>query len=877
MKRKRTYSIINKLAVAALVFNSVFTTLPVFGARTDAVTLQEAACTVSGNEAGGEETGAEAASPKEAGAETVSPKESGAEEYALKDSGTQSEEAESVEAFSPDGWEAMSDEELTDYFFHADEQKLAEWLVSLPYDSFTRLIARDTWLLEETLVQTFGNAFYSEEEGGIVGELTEEKTMPFYEKVLEENGYAVPTENAIPAEKVSYFANSKGEYYYKTYNNGMPGQNVTVTMSGLSTDVSISDTDSFEKLKVTVSSTGTTAYGGIAVTVPVSSSAKASQYGYLLSTLSTIGAGSSDSRVVLTANIALQKKAGYRIAYTKSTSSGIFKCVSGSNYKDAEYAGDNNAAKETTAKLTSFTSITENSSVGKKGNSSAQNVGQTYSFNFIPSSYTVKYNANGAKNGLAPSDQICQYGSVYQTASIGTLDNYFTISYDLNYEGGGTVPETHAKRTFLGWECGGSVYASNQNFSNLAADGSVTMSAKWSPYGEPVQLAVPQAMPYHKFLGWATTRTAAAPNIKMNGYLPERDMKLYAIWSVNSIAYRVNHYIRTAEGGEWELFQSEDYIGDEGTVVTMKFDSRAIEKVNAVPHYKCRLPQSITKSLTAGMGAIDYYYDIEKDLDDPYWLEKDGGTNVTGCNVYISAYGTEYKIVKNNDGTYSICGVQSDSRTVVTIPSRIKLGDREVSVTEIEDGALKDNGTVKQVIISNGIVSIGDYAFYHCTALEKVEMPDSVIKIGKYAFAKCQKLSAVKFSKGCRMMGDGAFLSDTALTKISLKSKLSVVPKKAFYNCTALKKLTLPASVTAIRTSAFEGCGSLQKVTIPKKVTAIDKKAFYNCKSLKSVKLKTTVLKKAGTKAFYKCMEGIRFHVPAKRLESYKKLLKGTY
>lgn len=837
MKGKKTCSIISKLTTAALVLNSILTTLPVFGAQTETITLAEDVCTVSGNEA----------------------------------------EEESGEVFSLDGWETMSDEELTDYFFHADEQELAGWLACLPYDSFARLIARDTWLLEETVVQTFANAFYSEEEGGIVGELTDEKTMLFYEKVLEENGYGIPTENPVSAEKVSYFANSKGEYYYKTYNNGMPGQNVTVTMSGLSTDVNISDTDSFDKLKVTVSSTGSTAYGGIAVTVPVSSSAKASKYGYLLSTLSTIGAGTSDSRVVLTANIILQKKAGYRIAYTKSTSSGIFKCVNGSSYKDAEYAGDNNTAKETNVKLTSFTSITENSSVGKKGNSSAQNVGQTYSFNFIPSSYTVKYNANGAKNGLAPSDQTCQYGFVYQTASIGTLDNYYTISYDLNCPGGGTLPETHAKRAFLGWECGGSVYASNQNFSNLAADGSVTMSAKWSPIGEPVQLAVPQAIPYHKFLGWATTRTAAAPNVKTNGYSPDRDVKLYAMWSVGSVTYRVNHYIRTAENGEWELFQSEDYIGDEGSVVTFEFNSQAIEKVDAVPHYKCRLPQSITKSLSAGMGSIDYYYDIEKDLDDPYWLEKGSSTSVVNYNVDISIDGVKYQLVKNEDGTYSICRVQTDSGTVITIPSHIKHGDREIAVTEIKDGAFRDNGTVKKVMIESGIMSIGDYAFYNCTTLEKVEIADSVIKIGKYAFAKCPKLSEVKFSKGCQKMGDGVFSSDTALTKISLKSKLIEVPKKAFYRCTALKKLTFPAGVTAIRENAFEGCQRLQKVTIPKKVKTIDKKAFYNCKSLKSVKLQTTVLKKAGTKAFYKCMEGIRFHVPLKKLEAYKKLLKGTY
>lgn len=49
---------------------------------------------------------------------------------------------------------------------------------------------------------------------------------------------------------------------------------------------------------------------------------------------------------------------------------------------------------------------------------------------------------------------------------------------------------------------------------------------------------------------------------------------------------------------------------------------------------------------------------------------------------------------------------------------------------------------IKTVIIGEGVKSIGDNAFYCCTALEKMELPSSLTLIGKSAFRKCKSLEA---------------------------------------------------------------------------------------------------------------------------------------
>ena len=50
---------------------------------------------------------------------------------------------------------------------------------------------------------------------------------------------------------------------------------------------------------------------------------------------------------------------------------------------------------------------------------------------------------------------------------------------------------------------------------------------------------------------------------------------------------------------------------------------------------------------------------------------------------------------------------------------------------------------ITDLVISNSVTSIGDYAFWYCTGLTSVTIPNSVTSIGKNAFSRCSGLTTI--------------------------------------------------------------------------------------------------------------------------------------
>jgi len=62
-----------------------------------------------------------------------------------------------------------------------------------------------------------------------------------------------------------------------------------------------------------------------------------------------------------------------------------------------------------------------------------------------------------------------------------------------------------------------------------------------------------------------------------------------------------------------------------------------------------------------------------------------------------------------------------------------------------------------EYIIPDGVIAIGDYAFYRSNQLTSVTIPSSVKSIGTRAFFSCERLISVIFSDGVIDIGDFAF------------------------------------------------------------------------------------------------------------------------
>ena len=183
-------------------------------------------------------------------------------------------------------------------------------------------------------------------------------------------------------------------------------------------------------------------------------------------------------------------------------------------------------------------------------------------------------------------------------------------------------------------------------------------------------------------------------------------------------------------------------------------------------------------------------------------------------------------------------------------------------------------GSLKEIIISEGCVTIPERAFYGCRSLVSVTIPDSVTSIGKEAFSYCSSLTSVTIGSGVTSIGQWAFAGCSSLTDLTVdennpiyhssgncivetESKTlivgcnnSVIPddgsvtsigKEAFVERSNLVSVTIPDSVTSIGDWAFYRCSNLTSVTIGDSVTSMGNYAFYDCSSLTSITIPDSV------------------------------------
>ncbi len=76
------------------------------------------------------------------------------------------------------------------------------------------------------------------------------------------------------------------------------------------------------------------------------------------------------------------------------------------------------------------------------------------------------------------------------------------------------------------------------------------------------------------------------------------------------------------------------------------------------------------------------------------------------------------------------------------------------------------SGSIRTVVIGDGVTNIGYGAFQLCTRLTGVTIPDSVTSIDKNAFAGCNALKEITIPESVTAIGSGAFAGCTALADV---------------------------------------------------------------------------------------------------------------
>lgn len=168
--------------------------------------------------------------------------------------------------------------------------------------------------------------------------------------------------------------------------------------------------------------------------------------------------------------------------------------------------------------------------------------------------------------------------------------------------------------------------------------------------------------------------------------------------------------------------------------------------------------------------------------------------------------------------------------------------DKTVTIPPVDiiyNGTFKGNNYIENIIISDTVKEIQEYAFSECINLRKLEIPCGVKYLGEGICAGCSNLEQVKFLNESKIIPAYAFRSCTKLKRVELPKNLFHIHSYAFYNCKNLVDINLEECnrLNIINDYALYGIGA-EKLIIPENVYELGNRCFDKCENLKILELR---------------------------------------
>ena len=263
------------------------------------------------------------------------------------------------------------------------------------------------------------------------------------------------------------------------------------------------------------------------------------------------------------------------------------------------------------------------------------------------------------------------------------------------------------------------------------------------------------------------------------------------------------------------------------------------------------------------------------------WYKLSDGSYVYSGDVCAHSYSwirvKEPTATEDGEDQYkcSICGDVKETASVQKLTASGVCGDN--ATWEYNNGTLTISGTgsiynyeqlkspwesfrssIRELVVEEGITSLGVYAFYYtynltsvslpsslktigdgafeaCSSIYWIAFPENLETIGGWAFYKCSNLPFIDIPESLHTIGDGAFRECTDLSYVFLPNNVSYVGNSAFRGCTNLSWARLSYGMSTIQYDCFDGCTSLTEIEIPYSITNIGYRAFEDCNALTKV------------------------------------------
>ena len=225
----------------------------------------------------------------------------------------------------------------------------------------------------------------------------------------------------------------------------------------------------------------------------------------------------------------------------------------------------------------------------------------------------------------------------------------------------------------------------------------------------------------------------------------------------------------------------------------------------------------------------------------------------------------------------------------VTIPSSVN--DWPPTIDQQVGGynrAFSGCTSLSEVILSEGLTTLGDYTFEDCVSLTNITIPSSMTNVGFRAFSGCNSLTTINVEEGnSKYYSENNCVIESSTKKLVLGCGTSTIPSNieiigsfAFDSYDSLKgDLVVPEGVVEIQNSAFVNCSGITNIILPTTLTSIYANlnsfrnmypSFYGCSALESITIQAnTPPTLNGSSAFSDLDNLSNIYVPAEAVDAY--------